>query len=47
MLRVELGASSLFLNLEQPEEPQERVVWVDQQEEREDVAQLQVELGAV
>jgi hypothetical protein len=47
VLRVELSASSLFLNLEQPEEPEERVVWVDQQEGREDVAQLQEELRAV
>ena len=47
MPRAELDASSLFSNLEQPEEPSERVVWVAQQEEREDVAQLQVELEAV
>jgi hypothetical protein len=45
--RAGLNASSLFLNLQQLEEPQERAVWVDQEEEREDVAQLRVELKAV
>ena len=47
VLRAELNALSLFLNLQQLEEPQERAVWVDQEEEREDVAQLRVELKAV
>jgi hypothetical protein len=44
---AELNASSLFLNLEHSAAPQEWAVWVDQQEEREDVAQLQAELMAV
>ena len=47
MQRAELNASSLFLNLQQLEEPEVRAVWVDQEEEREDVAQLKVELMAV
>ena len=47
VLRAELSALSLFSNLEQPEEAQERAVWVNQQEEREDAAGLKVELKAV
>ncbi len=47
MPRAELNASSLFLNLQQLEELEVRAVWVDQEEEREDVAQLKVELMAV
>jgi hypothetical protein len=47
VLRAELSASSLFLNLEQLAEQQEWEVWVVQQEEQEDVAQLQVELMVV
>jgi len=45
--REELNASSLFLSLQQLEEPEERAVWANRQEEQEDVAQLQAELMAV